>query len=354
MSVIQESFGRMADGREVTAFTLENENGASARVIGYGAIVQSLRVPDREGRLDDVVLGYDTLEDYVASNPYFGAIVGRFGNRIQKGRFELDGVWYQVDRNEGENHLHGGKEGFDKKVWELGEAEAPDGPAVLAVLDSLDGDMGYPGRLRLEVLMVLTEDSALRLEYTGTTNRPTILNPTHHSYFNLTGDFGNTILDHVLQINADHFTPVDRNQIPTGAIDPVAGTPLDFQEPKPVGRDIDLPDEQTQIGGGYDHNFVLREYREGRVRQVATLRDPQSGRVMTVHSDQPGLQLYSGNFLDGTLRGKGGMVHGHRTGICLEAQHHPDAPNKLQFPSVVLRPGEVYRQVTSYGFGIEP
>jgi aldose 1-epimerase len=349
-SMIEKTpFGKLPDGREVFLYTLTNASGCKVGIINYGAIVRSIVVPDKDGKFQDVVLGYDSLQGYIQDKSYFGAIVGRYGNRIARGRFRLDGKEYQLTINDGENHLHGGKKGFFKAYWDATIVDDTLQPSLALTLTSPDGDEGYPGTVTVTVTYTLTSTDELRIDYKGTTDKETILNPTHHSYFNLSGDLNNTILDELLTIEADSITPVDRELIPTGAIIPVAGTPMDFRTPKTIGSRINESYEQLLFGRGYDHNWVLRDY-SGKVRRAAEVYDPRSGRLMTVFTDQPGLQFYSGNFLDGTIKGKDGVVYKHRSGLCLEAQHFPDSPNKPNFPSVVLKPGEVYHQTTIYQF----
>lgn len=342
-------FGKLPDGRDVNLYTLSNGAGMTAQVINYGATITSLMVPDRNGKAADVVLGYDSIDGYMNGTSYLGAVVGRYGNRIGKGRFQIDGKQYQVTVNDGENHLHGGKIGFNKVLW---DATVP-GDSSTASLQlryvSRDGEEGYPGTVTLKVTYTLTEKNELRVDYEGTTDQPTVLNPTQHSYFNLSGDFNKTILDHLLLIDADGITPVDKGLIPTGQIVSVADTPLDFRMPMAIGAHINDQDEQLAFGRGYDHNWVLKG-TPGQVRRVAELYDAASGRMMTVFTDQPGLQFYSGNFLDGTAKGKNGIAYQHRTALCLETQAFPDTPNKPQFPSVILRPGQTYRQTTVYQF----
>lgn len=342
-------FGKSPDGRDVRKFTIVNASGASIEAIEYGATITSLCMPDRNGKIQDVVLGYDSLQGYVDGTFYFGAIVGRYGNRIGKGQFQLDGKQYQLTINNGENHLHGGKVGFNKVLWS-GEilTNAPE-PSVQFQYVSRDGEEGYPGTVTLKVTYTLTDKNELRIKYEGTTDKPTILNPTQHSYFNLTGDPTQTILNHTLMIDANSITPVDKGLIPTGILLDVAGTPLDFGSATEIGSRINEPNEQLQFGQGYDHNWVLRENSE-QVRKAAELFDPKSGRLLTVLTDQPGLQFYSGNFLDGTAKGKNGISYKLRTGLCLETQAFPDTPNKPLFPQVTLRPGQVYHQTTIYQF----
>jgi aldose 1-epimerase len=341
-------FGKLPDGREVRQFTLTNRAGAFVEIIDYGATVTSLHVPDRKGKIEDVVLGYDSVQGYIEGTSYFGAIAGRYGNRIGKGRFQLEGKPYQLSINDGENHLHGGKIGFHKVLW---DAQILNDTALQLKYVSKNGEEGYPGTVTLKVTYAWTDKNELRIDYEGTTDKPTILNPTHHSYFNLSGSFAQTILSHQLLIEADGITPVDKALIPTGEIMNVANTPMDFHTATAIGARIGDPNEQMSFGRGYDHNWVLKNY-SGQVRKAAELYEPVSGRLMGVFTDQPGLQFYSGNFLDGTARGKGGVLYQHRTGLCLEAQAFPDTPNKPQFPTVTLRPEKVYRQITIYQFSI--
>jgi aldose 1-epimerase len=345
-------FGTLADGQEAFLYTLVNKSGMQATITNYGAAVTSLLVPDRTGKLEDVVLGYDSLIGYVKDKAYFGAIVGRYGNRIAKGRFRLDGKQYQLTINDGENHLHGGAHGFNKALWRAEPMQTDSTQSLKLTYTSPDGEDGYPGNVTVQVVYTLNDNNELVIDYTGTTDRPTILNPTHHSYFNLSGSFTKTILDDRLMINADYFTPVDKELIPIGELAKVDNTPMDFRRPTAVGARINDSFEQLRFGKGYDHNWVINNY-DGAVREAATLFDSASGRFMEVWTDQPGLQFYSGNFLDGTIKGKKNTVYNHRTGLCLEAQHFPDSPNKPDFPSVVLRPGMTYKQETIYKFGVK-
>jgi aldose 1-epimerase len=351
MRVSREVFGKMPDGRVVEAFDLRNEHGMKARIITYGGIVVSLEVPDRQGNFADVVLGYNSLEQYLKDSPYFGAIVGRYGNRIANARFVLDGVEYRLAANDGPNHLHGGLKGFDKVVWQGEPIREKDAVGVRLTYLSPDGEEGYPGNLHATVTYRLTNRNELRIDYEATTDKPTIVNLTHHSYFNLAGEGRGDILGHLLQIYADRFTPVDAGLIPTGELRSVEGTPFDFRQPTAIGQRIDWDDEQLRNGRGYDHNFVLNS-GGGTLALAATVFEPTTGRAMEVLTTEPGLQFYSGNFLDGHHVGKSGEPYGHRSGFCLEAQHFPDSPNKPHFPSVVLRPGEVYRQTTIYRFSV--
>jgi len=344
----QSVFGKLPDGREVHEYTLKNGSGLTAGILTYGATVRSLLVPDRNGKFEDVVLGYDSVEGYADGTAYFGAVVGRYGNRIAKGQFELDGKKYQLTINDGENHLHGGKNGFNKVLWDAKVLSQSPEPSIEMQYVSPDGEEGYPGTVTLKVTYTLTAKNELRISYEGTTDQPTILNPTQHSYFNLSGSFTRPILDHLLLIEADSYTPVDKGLIPTGQLMNVSGTPMDFRTPMAIGAHIDDAYEQLALGKGYDHNWVLGN--RGGVRRVAELYESSSGRLMTVFTDQPGLQFYSGNFLDGSARGKNGVAYGRRSALCLETQAFPDSPNKPQFPSAVLRPGQVYRQTTLYQF----
>lgn len=342
-----ESFGRFGT-QPVELYTLRNATGLQARITNYGGIVTSLFVPDRKGNLADVVLGYDTLDEYLKSSPYFGALIGRYGNRIAMGRFQLNGKTYQLALNNGPNTLHGGKIGFDKVVWEVEKAEVtPQGSQLTLSYLSRDGEEGYPGSLHVRAVYTLTNDNALQVDFSATTDQPTPVNLTQHSYFNLRGK--GDILGHILQIHAERFTPVDSTLIPTGELRSVANTPFDFRTPTAIGARIDQAEEQLKFGLGYDHNWVI-EPAAGKLRLQATVYEPDSGRVLEVFSAEPGLQFYSGNFLDGTLKGKGGQVYGHRSGFCLEPQHFPDSPNQPRFPSTVLKPGETYRNTIVYRF----
>jgi len=348
-SIYKKRFGQLSDGRSVDLYTLVNSNGMKVKITNYGGIVVSLEVPDRNGKWADVVLGYDRLEDYIQNNPYFGCIIGRYGNRIAKGQFTLDGKKYQLACNNFPNHLHGGKVGFDKVLWNAEPFVDEKGPKLRLTYKSPDGEEGYPGNLDVTVVYTLTEDNGLLIEYTATTDQPTIVNLTNHSYFNLSGMESKTILDHVLWMDADRFTPVDSTLIPTGELRSVSGTPLDFRKPTKIGERIGSEDMQIRYGQGYDHNYVLNG-EMNTFRLVATVVDPFSGRKMEVWTTEPGLQFYSGNFLDGSIKGKRGIVYGHRSGFCLETQHFPDSPNHPEFPSTVLRPGEVYKTKTMYRF----
>jgi len=348
-SISGDPFGKLSDGKQVTLFTLKNARGMTARIIDYGAILVSLTAPNRDGIYEDIMLGYDNLQDYEADKSFFGGIVGRYGNRIGKGRFVLDGQSYQLTINNGENHLHGGITGFNKVMWQPEITNWQSKPALKMRYISPDGEQGYPGEVDLTVFYQLSDENELRIEYQGTTNKPTILNPTNHGYFNLTGSALNTILEHQLMIASDQYTPVDSGLITTGELSEVTGTPMDFRTPTAIGAHVNDNFEQLKFGKGYDHNWVLLDFDQ-KVRKVASLYDPYSGRLMDILTDQPGLQFYSGNFLDGSITGKDGITYKFRTGLCLEAQCFPDTPNKPHFPSVTLRPGETYRQTTIYRF----
>jgi aldose 1-epimerase len=335
----------------VSVYTLKNANGMELRVLNYGGIILSLKVPDRAGRSGDVVLGYDSLADYERSSPYFGAIIGRYGNRIARGRFTLDGKSYTLATNNGPNHLHGGVRGFDKVVWDVAPFERGDTVGLVFRYTSPDGEEGYPGTLQAMVTYTLTDRNELIFDYHATTDRATPVNLTQHSYFNLAGDGRGDILGHVVTLNADRFTPVDATLIPTGEIKSVDGTPFDFRMPTAIGARIAHDDAQLRFGRGYDHNFVLNK---GSDTLAARVYEPSSGRVMEISTTEPGLQFYSGNFLDGTLHGKQGVVYRHRYGFAMETQHYPDSPNKPAFPSTILRPGEQYRSRTTYRFSVRP
>ncbi len=350
-SVTREEFGRLPDGTRVDLFTLANGTGMEVRAIEYGGVIVSLEVPDREGNLGDVVLGFDSLQGYLNDPPYFGAIVGRYGNRIADGRFTLDGRDYRLATNNGPNHLHGGNRGFDKVLWHGEEFRKIDSAGVILTYTSPDGEEGYPGTLSARVTYTLTSENRLVIDYHATTDRPTHVNLTQHSYFNLAGDGSGDVLRHELMINGDHFTPVDATLIPTGSIAPVRETPFDFRTLTAIGARIEQDDEQLGYGLGYDHNFVLNRADSGLVH-AARVYEPTTGRVLDVHTTEPGIQFYSGNFLDGSITGKTGHVYQHRFGFCLETQHYPDSPNRAAFPSTVLRPGSEYWSRTVYSFSV--
>ena len=358
----QASFGALPDGTALDLYALTNPNGVEVRVTTYGGIILSILAPDRDGELADVTLGFDTIEGYLGDSPYFGALIGRYGNRIAEGRFSLDGEAYELAVNNGPNALHGGLRGFDKVVWDAEPFERDGARGLVLRYTSPDGEEGYPGTLATTVTYTLTDDNALVVEYHATTDAATPVNLTQHTYFNLSGtaaggaDSVASILDHELTIHADGFTPVDETLIPTGEIRAVEGTPFDFRQPVAVEARIGEADGQIEAGGGYDHNFVLNETGEtwgDSLRFAARVAHAGSGRTLDVFTTEPGLQVYSGNFLDGSLTGKGGAVYTHRTGLALETQHFPDSPNQPAFPSAILRPGETYRSRTAYVFGAE-
>jgi aldose 1-epimerase len=342
MSIKKQAFGKTKDGKNVDLYTLTNANGLKTEIMTYGGIVRTLDVPDRNGNFADIVLGYDTLNEYIENNPYFGALVGRYGNRIGKGKFTLDGVEYTLATNNGPNHLHGGIKGFDKVVWHAKPMEDEAGVGLKLTYLSRDGEEGYPGNLNCTVIYTLTNDNELKISYEAETDKATVLNLTHHSYFNLAGHSSGDILGHELMLTADNFTPVDEGLITTGEIKPVKGTLMDFTKPTPIGSRI------AQVEGGYDHNYVLNN-SNGSLALAASVYEPKSGRLMEIFTTEPGIQFYSGNFLDGSNKGKGAVYNKHN-GFCLETQHFPDSPNKPNFPPVVLKPGEKYTHLTVHKF----
>jgi aldose 1-epimerase len=342
MNIKKDGFGMLLDGTPVDIFTLTNKNGLKARIMTYGATLVSLEVPDRNGALADCVLGYETLDGYLKASPYFGATVGRVGNRIAKGRFTLDGKTYTLIVNNNENHLHGGLKGFDKVVWSAESLSEADAVGVKFGYLSKDREEGYPGNLSVTVVCLLTNDNELRIDYEATTDKATPVNLTNHSYFNFTAG-ARDILGHELTLTADRYTPVDKGLIPTGKLEPVKDTPMDFTTPFAIGARI------AKVEGGYDHNYVLNS-GGGAVALAARVYEPESGRVMEISTDQPGIQFYTGNFLDGTITGTGGYVYKQHWGFCLETQHFPDSPNHANFPSTILRPGQVYRTTTVHKF----
>jgi aldose 1-epimerase len=352
-AVTETTFGSIADGslaisNVATLYTLRNENGMEVAISDYGGIVQKLTAANRDGEYEDVVLGFDSVAEYAADSPYFGAIIGRYGNRIGSGRFTLDGHDYQLATNNGKNHLHGGDKGFDKVMWQA--SVLPDATNVLILkYRSVDGEEGYPGELDVRVTYSLSGDDELRIDYSATSSKNTPVNLTNHSYFNLAGQGHGDILGHVVEIFADSFTPVDDALIPSGEIRDLTATPMDFRSPASIGARIGASDEQLEFGLGYDHNWILRD-NAGELRLVARVHEPTSGRVMEVLTTEPGLQFYTGNFLDGSLRGKNGSVYQHRGGFCMETQHYPDSPNRPEFPNTILPPGKLYQSTTVYRF----
>jgi aldose 1-epimerase len=343
----QSDFGKLPDGTAIKLFTLTNQSGVQVKITNYGGIVVSLTEPDRKGAMADVVLGFDSLAGYLANaGPHFGALIGRYGNRIGNARFSLNGVEYQLEKNNGANSLHGGARGFDKRVWT--PRPLPDGGLALTYL-SKDGEGGYPGNLTVTVTYHLTDANELKIDYAATTDKDTVVNLTNHAYFNLKGAGSGDILGHQVTINADRFTPVDSGLIPTGDLRSVNGTPFDFRKATPIGARIEQNDEQLKLGNGYDHNWVLNKSGDG-LSLAARVEEPESGRVLEVYTTQPGMQFYTSNFLDGSIKGKGGKAYGRRSAFCLETQHFPDSPNKKNFPSTVLKPGQKFASSTVYRF----
>lgn len=337
----------------IQLYTLANPSGTEVKVTNYGAIITSIRVADRDGQFADIALGYNRVEDYInaVDKPYFGSVVGRYGNRIAGGEFRVDGETYSLAKNNGANHLHGGVIGFDKVVWDAKPVTGDDFTGLELTYAAKDGEEGYPGNLNVTVLYKLNDANELWMEYRATTDKATPVNLTNHTYFNLAGEGNGTILDHELHLNADHFTPVDEGLIPTGDIVPVKGTPFDFTSAKPIGRDIGEEDQQLEYGLGYDHNFVLNKgASSGGLTVAATVYEPTRGRTLEVLTEEPGVQFYCGNFLDGRLTGKAGNSYVYRGGFCLETQHYPDSPNQPAFPNTILRPGETYDTKTVFRF----
>jgi len=355
VTISEEGFGIINDNVKINRYTLKNKKGMEVSIITYGGIITSLKVPNKDNVIQDVVLGFDSLEEYTSPEyikncPYLGALIGRYGNRIAKGKFSLDGEEFTLATNNGTNHLHGGIKGFDKVVWNVTETKT-DSTSASLVLTYLSKDLeeGYPGNLNTKVTYTLNNDNVLEVAYEATTDKKTIVTLTQHSYFNLSGDYSKTILDHEITINADKFIPVDATLIPEGELQNVSNTPFDFRVAKTVGKDIEADNEQLKRGSGYDHCWVLNNQNEG-MRLVATAYSPTSGRLLEVFSDEPGIQFYTGNFLNGTLASKQSRVYGHRTGFCLETQHYPDSPNQKNFPSVALNSGETYKTTTTFKF----
>jgi aldose 1-epimerase len=346
---VKELFGKLADGTKIYRWSLEN-GGTRMKVLSWGGVVQSLEIPDRKGHHANVSLGFDNIEDYVAESPYFGALIGRYGNRMAKGRFTLDGKSYQLSVNDGDNSLHGGTQGFDKRVWDAEPFTKGSDVGLYLHHTSADGEMGYPGTLKVKVTYTLTRHGDWRIDYEATTTAATVVNLTNHVYWNLAGEGSGTIEDHELKIAAARYTPTDSGLIPTGELAKVAGTPFDFREAKAIGRDIRDGHPQQLLAKGYDHNWVLDKGITDRPEHVATLRDPSSGRTLKIATTEPGLQFYSGNFLDGTLVGTSGRTYRQGDALCLETQHFPDSPNHPSFPSTVLRPGRTYRTTTVHTF----
>ncbi len=342
----KQSFGKTDDGQQTDLYILTNQNGMEAAITNYGGTVVTLKVPDRNGKIDDVVLGYDKLNDYEAGKAYFGAIVGRYANRIAHAKFTLDGITYTLPKNDGDNHLHGI---FNKRVWNAKDVSSNAGQALELTYVSKDGEDGFPGNLSVKVVYTLTDQNELKIDYSATTDKDTVLNLTNHCYFNLAGQGNGDILQTKLMIRADRFTPVDATLIPTGELRSVKGTAFDFTTSTVIGARIDQDDQQLKLGHGYDHNWVLNNATAGSLFAAAQAYEPHSGRVLEVSTTEPGLQLYTGNFLDG-IRGKAGKVYNRRDAFCLETQHFPDSPNHPQFPSTVLKPGQHFQSATVYKF----
>jgi len=352
-SISKRAYATTRDGQGVDEYTLTNANGVEAKIITFGGIITSLRVPDRKGNYADVVLGFDNLADYETKSPYFGALIGRYGNRIGKASFTLDGTAYTLALNDGPNSLHGGVKGFDKKVWAAKEASSSDGIALELSCLSPDGEEGYPGNLSVTVTYTLTNDNAIRIDYSATTDKTTVVNLTNHSYFNLAGNGAGTIYDHIVQIYADRYTPVSATLIPTGELAPVAGTPFDFRSPKVVNSGIRSSHQQMVYGRGYDHNFVLNRKTNSDLEIAARVYDPSSGRSVEVWTTEPAIQFYTSNFVDGTLVGSSGGIYRQGDAFCLETQHYPDSPNQSAFPTTTLKPGDTYKTTTVYKFSAD-
>lgn len=350
LSILKSQFGKTEDGTAIEKYTLKNTNGVELNVITYGGRITSLKVPNKAGKLENVVLGHNTIEGYLrADNPFFGALIGRYGNRIANGKFTLNGKEYNLATNDGVNHLHGGVNGFDRVVWTATPIEGKEDSTLKLTYKSIDGEEGYPGNLDVTVIYTLTKDNSVEVSYKATTDKSTVVNLTQHAYFNLTGDFSKDILNHDVVIDADTYLPVDATLIPTGEIRKVKETPFDFTESKKVGKEIKVNNEQLKRGKGYDHCWVLNG-DNGEMRFVASAFDATSGRFMEIHSEEPAIQFYTGNFLDGSLPIPNGGTYAHRTGFCLETQHYPDSPNQEKFPSTVLNPGETYSTKTIFKF----
>ena len=350
-SIRKQKFGEMPDGRAVDLYTLTNSRGLEARIMTYGGTLVSLHTPDRDGALADVVLGFDELSPYLGEHPYFGCLVGRYANRITGGSFRLNGKRYQLARNDGCNHLHGGITGFSKVLWESRARVSATGPQLALNYVSAAGEEGYPGNLKVAVIYTLTDAHELILDYSATTDADTVLNLTNHAYFNLAGS--GTVLDQVLRVAGDEFLPVDEKLIPLGERRAVLGTAFDFTRPKPIGSRIHADELQLRFAGGYDHCWLLSEMTNGKWALAAELQDPQSGRMLSVFTTQPGMQVYTGNLLDGSIRGKAQRAYEQHSGLCLETQHFPDSPNQPTFPTTILKRGEIYRQTTVFRFAVE-
>lgn len=352
-SIGKSTYGTTTDGKVIDQYVLTNANGMEVKIITYGGIITSIRVPDRSGQMGNVVLGFDQLSGYEAKTPYFGAIIGRYGNRIGRAKFTLNGTDYTLATNDGPNSLHGGKKGFDKQVWAAKETRSDSGVALELSYLSPDGEEGYPGNLSVKVVYTLTDQNEIRIDYRATTDKTTVVNLTNHSYFNLAGNGSGSVYDHIMHINADHYNPVDEGLIPTGELSLVEGTPFDFRAPKRIGAGIRSSNPQMVIARGYDHNFVLNQNKTASLTFTARAYDPSSGRTMEVWTSEPAVQFYTGNFLDGTLIGSSGGLYRQGDAFCLETQHFPDSPNHPDFPSTELKPGDTYSTTTVYKFGTD-
>ena len=348
-TITKSTYGSTKEGTAVELYTLRNDKGMEVDIITFGGRITRLSVPDKNGKFSNVVIGFDSIEQYEEDNPFFGALVGRYGNRIANAEFSLNGNAYKLAANNGPNNLHGGIKGFDKVVWKVEETTEGDNASLKLSYLSKDMEEGFPGNLANSVTYTLTDDNTLKVLYEATTDKPTVVNLTQHSYFNLSGDFSKNIMDHEITLNADKLVPVDSNLIPTGELMDVAGTPFDFRSPKLVGKDIEADHDQIKKGGGYVNNWLFNDQNKG-LRTVAKVYEPETGRVMEVATTEPGVQLYTGNFLDGTLPVPGGGTYGKRSGLCLETQHYPDSPNQPSFPSVTLNPGQKYATTTTFKF----
>lgn len=349
VTIEKSAYGTTAKGEKIDSYKLKNQKGMEVDIMTYGGIITSLKVPNKAGVSEEVVIGFNNFEQYTKDNPYFGALIGRYGNRIAKGKFTLDGKEYQLATNNGKNALHGGPEGFHRRIWTVEEAKGGNAAVLKLKYISKDMEEGYPGNLTVFVTYTLNNDNSLDVQYEATTDKKTVVNLTQHSYFNLSGDFAKTILNNEIAIDADKLVPVDADLIPTGKLDDVTNTPFDFRKPKAIGKDIEVTNDQLKKGLGYDHCWVLNNQDKG-FRFAASAYEPTSGRLLEVYTDQPGIQLYTGNFLDGTLPTRDGKTYAHRTGLCLETQHYPDSPNQKDFPTTVLNPGENYKTKTTFKF----
>ena len=347
-----KSFGILDDGRNVQLFTLKNDRGTSVEIMDLGGVIVSLRTADATGNITDITTGFNHPQQYLSGSGYMGAIVGRYANRIANGRFSLDGKQYSLAKNNGDNAIHGGLIGFDKKFWHTVTKSKGTEASLSLTLVSKDGEEGYPGNLTAKVTYTLNDRDQLVIDYSATTDKVTVINLTQHAYFNLNGHGTGSVLDHEIMINADQYTPIDNESIPTGELASVEGTPLDFRTAKPIGVDINSNHEQIRLGSGFDHNFIISHAVEGELTLAASVLSPSTGRTLNVYTDQPGMQFYTGNFLNGTLKGKDGAVYAQRNAFCLETQHYPDSPNKPNFPSTILRPGEQYVTRTVFEFGV--